>query len=81
MAEATVRTATGRAEIHPLRLATASCTSGTFCPSGVCVRRTTAHAAHTPAAVRMGNHTGDPSELKRLSGQTTNTVKQRSMSR
>ena len=33
-ADATVRATTGRPRITPSRLATASCTSGTFCPSG-----------------------------------------------
>ena len=54
IAAATVRTATGRTRTWPPRFATASCTSGTLCPSGIRARRTIAHAAHSPTAVRSG---------------------------
>ena len=53
-AAATVRPATGRSGTSPPRLATASCTSGTFCPSSSRSRLTTSHAAQRPTAVSSG---------------------------
>jgi len=72
-AEAMVRITTGRLGISPPCFATARWTSGTFCPSGVRVCRTMAHAASMPAAVMRGSVTPWASGSTRWPSHFANT--------